>query len=68
MTTELIRLWTMDGAARDSDGRFRSADEIRAALAPRWTENPDQILKMRGADEEDWKPFLLGLEGDGGHG
>jgi hypothetical protein len=68
VTTELIRLWTMEGAARDSEGRFRSADDLRAALAPRWTEEADEVLKMRGADEEDWRPFLLGIEGDGARG
>jgi len=68
VTTELIRRWTMEGAARDSDGRFRSADELRAALAPRWTQSADEALKMRGTDEEDWKPFLLGIEGDGERG
>ena len=55
----------MDGAARDSDGRFRSADDLRTALAPRWTHREDEALQMRRADEEDWKPFLLGIEGDG---
>jgi len=35
VTTELIRHWTMEGAARDSNGRFRSPDELRAALALR---------------------------------
>ena len=65
MTTDLIRQWTTDGAARESDGRFRSADELRAALAPRWRQTADQPLRMRRAGEEDWKPFLMGIDGDG---
>ena len=64
MTTEMIRLWSMQGAASDSDGEERSADELRASLAPRWTPGNDR-LRMRGADEDEWKPFLMGIEGDG---
>jgi len=68
MRTELIRHWTMEGAARDGEGHARSAEELRAALAPRWTVDADQALKVRRAGEEDWRPFLMGIEGDGERG
>ena len=65
MTTEMIRLWSMQGAASDSDGEERSADELRAALARRWTPPEDDRPRMRQADEREWKPLLTGIEGDG---
>jgi hypothetical protein len=33
-TLHLIREWSMEGASRDAQGRFRSADELRAAFSP----------------------------------
>jgi len=65
VTTEMIRLWSMQGAASDSDGEERSADELRAALARRWTPPEDDRPRMRRADEGEWKPLLTGIEGDG---
>ena len=65
MSRELIQKWTMDGAAHDDEGRSRSAAELRDALAPRWSEPAEPAPRMRRADEEDWKPFLTGVEGDG---
>jgi len=64
VTTEMIRLWSMQGAARDSDGEERSADELRAALARRWTPPANEHPRMRRADEEEWKPLLTGIEGE----
>ena len=61
----MIRLWSMQGAACDSDGDERSADELRAALARRWTPPADERPRMRRADEEEWKPLLTRIEGDG---
>jgi hypothetical protein len=34
-TLQLIREWSMEGATRDPEGRFRSADELRAAFSRR---------------------------------
>jgi hypothetical protein len=65
VTTEMIRLWTMEGAARDSDGEERSPDELRAALARRWMPRADEHPRMRRADEAEWRPLLTGIEGDG---
>jgi hypothetical protein len=67
-TTQLIEHWTMDGAERDIDGRFRTTDDILAVLgsqhdAPRAAPVP---LQVRGAGEEDWTS--LGVGGDGGGG
>jgi hypothetical protein len=61
----MIRLWSMQGADHDSDGDERSADELRAALARRWTPPGNDRLQMRGAGEDEWRPFLTGIEGDG---
>jgi hypothetical protein len=38
----MIRQWSMQGASRDGGGDERSADELRAALAPRWTPQQDE--------------------------
>ena len=63
MTTEMIRLWSMQGAERDGDGEERSGDDLRTALARRWTSSVS--LRMRGADEDEPKPLLTGIDGDG---
>ena len=65
VTTEMIRLWSMQGAERNGDGEERSADDLRAALASRWTSSADERLRMRGAGEDEWKPLLTGIEGEG---
>jgi len=67
VTTEMIRRWSMQGAACDNDGDERSADELRAALAPRWAPPANEHLRLRRADEDEWKPLLTGIEGDRQH-
>jgi len=64
MTTEMIRLWSMQGAAHDGDGEVRSDDELRAALARRWTPSVNERPRLRSADEEEGKPLSSGIEGD----
>jgi hypothetical protein len=59
-TTELIKHWTMQGAGPNLDERFRSIAGVfggGTAEEPRG-EVPDP-LRMRGSDEEEWKPLLL---------
>ena len=70
-TTKLIGQWSMEGAARKADGRFRSAQEVRALFArrtialtrPRVT----SPLLAKRADGATWEA-LNGHEGDGGGG
>ena len=70
-TTKLIGEWSMEGAARDLDGRFRSAQEVRALFArealamtkPRTTAS----FLVKPAGEVTWEA-LLGDGGDGGGG
>jgi hypothetical protein len=59
-TTELIKHWTMQGAAPNLGERFRSIAGVIAAdtAAELPTDTPDP-LRMRGSDEEDWRPLLL---------
>jgi hypothetical protein len=69
-TTQLIEHWTMQGAGRNIDGRFRTTDDIREVLAahhdaPRDAESA--TLRVRGADEEDWTSLKVGA-GEGGSG
>lgn len=64
MTTEMISLWSMHGAAYDGDGEERSAEELRSALARRWTPSANDRPRIRGAGEDEWKPFLMRIEGD----
>jgi len=59
-TTELIRHWTMDGAAPDVGERFRSTAGVLAERSdahdpPAGT--PD-APRMRRSDEEEWRPLL----------
>jgi hypothetical protein len=66
-TTALIAQWTMKGAARDATGRFRSLDDFLA----RFGRDPERLamettFRMRGSDESEWLPLLLGAEGGGG--
>ena len=65
MTTEMIRRWSMQGAACNSDGEERSAEQIRGALAPRCKPPAEEHPRMRGAGDDEWKPLLTGIEGDG---
>lgn len=68
-TTKLIGHWSMEGAAREVDGRFRSAQEVRALFAretvastrPRAT----SPLLAKPADEAT-REALDGDVGDGG--
>jgi hypothetical protein len=62
-TTQLIAHWTMQGAGRDIDGRFRTTDDIRAVLAVHHDAQQDAVptpLQVRGADEEDWTSLRAG--------
>jgi hypothetical protein len=52
-TTELIAQWTMSGARRDADGRFRVLGEKRAKPEPK---PPAGSFLMRGADGS-WQPL-----------
>ena len=58
-TTELIRHWSMQGAAADLGGRFHSAADALAIAGdgsePAPTPSP---LRVRGSDEEEWTPLL----------
>jgi len=60
-TTELIKHWTMEGAAPDVGGRFRSTAGLLGvaddAAEPRGGA-PD-ALRMRPSDEDEWRPLLL---------
>jgi len=67
-TTELIAHWTMEGAERGIDGRFRKTDDILTIMGAHQDE-PEvaapAALRVRGADEEDWTPLGSGSEGAG---
>jgi hypothetical protein len=68
-TTQLISHWTMEGASRDVDGRFRTTDDIRTILAGHHEAPADSVaatVQVRGADEDDWALLRVGGEGDGG--
>lgn len=60
-TTNLIARWTMSGARRDVDGRFRATDDIRALIAGAEPEpEPEPTLStssflIKGADEDSWQ-------------
>jgi len=63
-TTKLIAHWTMSGAHRDVDGRFRSTDDIGAAIAdnqptPEPTAAASSFL-IKGADGDSWQPLERG--------
>jgi len=60
-TTNLIAHWTMSGARRDIDGRFRATDDIGAVIAdnqrtPEPTAAASSFL-VKGADEDSWQPL-----------
>lgn len=67
-TTQLIEHWTMDGAERDIDGRFRRTDDILAVLARQHDAPPAEPVpvQVRGAGEEKWTSLRVGGEGGGG--
>ena len=69
-TTQLIEHWSMRGAGRDIDGRFRATDDILKVLAAQNDAVPQAAapapLQVRGADEEDWTSLGIGGEGAGG--
>jgi hypothetical protein len=68
-TTELIAHWTMDGAERGIDRRFRETDDILTILGSHRDEPTvaaPAVLQVRGADEEDWTQLGVGAEGSGG--
>lgn len=68
-TTNLIAQWTMSGARRDADGRFRATDDIRAVIAgnhrvpepaPRPEPEPPALASsflIKGAGEDGWRSF-----------
>jgi hypothetical protein len=62
-TTQLIEHWTMDGADRDLDGRFRATIDILAVLAVQ-PDAPSAAVQapvqVRGAGEEDWTSLRVG--------
>ena len=62
-TTQLIEHWTMDGAGRDLDGRFRETDDILAILAAHHDAPQSAApapVQVRRADEEDWTSLRVG--------
>ncbi len=67
-TTELIAHWTMEGADRGIDGRFRKTDDILTIMGAHSDEPAEPApaaLRVRGADEDDWTPLGIGNEGAG---
>ena len=60
-TTKLIAHWTMSGAHRDADGRFRATDDIGAAIAnnQRTPEPPAAASSflIKRADGDSWQPI-----------
>jgi len=63
-TTKLIAQWSMSGARRDVDGRFRATDDIGAVIAgdqptPEPTAAASSFLLKR-ADEDSWQPLEEG--------
>jgi hypothetical protein len=52
-TTELIAQWSMSGARRDADGRFRVIAEKQATPEPK---PPAGSFLMKGADGS-WQPL-----------
>jgi hypothetical protein len=60
-TTKLIAQWTMSGARRDVDGRFRATDDIRAVIADNQpTLEPTAAASsflIKGADKDSWQPL-----------
>ena len=60
-TTKLIAQWTMSGAHRDVDGRFRAIDDIGAVIADNQpTTGPTAAASsflIKGADEDSWQPL-----------
>ena len=62
-TTELIRHWTMEGASEDVGAHFAPSDVDLAS--PEGDEDlvnaPPTPLRVRGSDEEEWKPLLLAV-------
>lgn len=67
-TLTLIRRWSMAGAPGDLDGRFGSPLDINAAVAESSEEPRPEVLPptpptllMKPADEDDWRPLLVGV-------
>jgi hypothetical protein len=63
-TTKLIVHWTMSGARRDVDGRFRATDDIGAVIADKKsTPEPtaaEGSCYIKGADGDSWQPLEPG--------
>jgi hypothetical protein len=60
-TTELIKHWTMQGAAPDLGDRFRSIAGVLAVAgdAAEPSDGTPDAFRMRRSDEEEWIPLLL---------
>lgn len=61
-TTELIRHWSMQGAAPDVGDRFQSTADALAIAEDSSEPQSDaapSALRVRGSDEEQWTPLLL---------
>lgn len=65
MNTELVKQWSMSGAGRDIDGRFRSTDDIRAILGggsePAPTPPTAAPVLLKAAEDDDWRPLQLAV-------
>ena len=59
-TTKLIAQWTMSGARRGVDSRFRATEDIAAVIADgQPTLEPTAAASsflIKGADEDGWQP------------
>ena len=53
-TTKLIAQWTMSGARRDVDGRFRVIANKQATPEPTAA---SRSFLTKGADEDSWQPL-----------
>ena len=70
-TTKLIGQWSMEGAARDADGRVRSVQEVLRLFAPRTvalTEPRARTPLQAKAAGEATREALHGNVGGGGGG
>jgi hypothetical protein len=69
-TLALIRKWSMAGARSDLDRHFGSPVDIHAMVAERDGEQANDgasderaPLFLKPADEDGWRPLLLGVSG-----
>jgi hypothetical protein len=57
-TTQLIKHWTMQGAAPDIGDRFHSATDALAIAGDASEPATPTPLRVRRSDEEEWTPLL----------